>query len=370
MFRLLQIVNLFGFCCLTLVFQSVHSTSVKADVFTIRNVEVNEKAASELTAKAKALAAGQRTALVLLLKRITMLYDHDKLPKANNQLVSELVRDFSVADEKFGGGRYLGKVNVRFKPKAVRRLLEKMSIPFAETASRPLVVLPILVEGDTQLLWDEPNSWFDMWGEYARSDGLLPLVIPYRELSDISLISAEQASGGDLAGLRAVSEKYKTRGVLISIAQFSEIPERRVQRVEIKLISLGKNDRLDEKLFAYESQTEMSQTDFQKQVVLAQIQQLEEDWKQANLLSGGTNNTVTALVPAERLSDWLEIKKRLGRVATVKHVEIRRMSVREIEIRIRFQGATDQLRVALEQNGLGLLAYPGRDVWAVERLDQ
>ena len=370
MFRLSQIVNLFGFCCITLVFQTLYSTSVKADVFTIRNVEVNKKAASELTAKAKALASGQRTALSLLLKRITMLYDHDKLPKVNDELVTELVRDFSVSDEKFGGGRYLGKVNVRFRPKAVRGLLEKMSIPFAETASRPLVVLPILAEGDTQLLWDEPNPWFDMWGEYARSDGLLPLVTPHRELSDISLISAEQASSGDLAGLRAVSEKYKTRGVLVLIAQFSEIQEREVQRVEIKMINFGKNDLLDEKLFAYESQTEMSLTEFQKQVVLAQIQQLEEDWKQANLLSGGINNTMTALVPAERLSDWLEIKKRLSRVATVKHVEIRRMSVRETEIRIRFQGATDQLRVALEQNGLGLSAYAGRNVWTVERLDQ
>ena len=103
---------------------------------------------------------------------------------------------------------------------------------------------------------------------------------------------------------------------------------------------------------------------------MAQIQQLEEDWKQANLLIGGSNNTLTALVPAERLSDWLEIKKRLDRVATVKHVEIQRMSVRETEILIRFQGATDQLRVALEQNGLGLSAYDVRNVWTIERLEQ
>ena len=235
--------------------------------------------------------------------------------------------------------------------------------------SRPLVILPVLVEGDNQLLWDETNSWFDSWGEYVRLDGLLPLVVPHRELSDISLISAEQASAGNMESLRAVSEKYKARGVLVLIAEFNSILDSKIQRVEIKLISYSKNSPLDERLLAYESQVEMPVPEFQRQVVLAQKQQFEEDWKQANLLSGGSFNGLTALVPAKRLSDWLEIEKRLKQVATVKHIEISRMSVRETEINIRFQGATEQLRVALEQNGLGLSAHSGRNRWIVERLD-
>ena len=113
MFGWSQIVNLFGLLCLSAFVQTSYSLPIKADVFTVRNVEVNEKAPNELTAKSKALAAGQRTALSLLLRRITMISDHDRLPTADNQLVAELVRDFSVSGEKFGGGRYLGNLSVR-----------------------------------------------------------------------------------------------------------------------------------------------------------------------------------------------------------------------------------------------------------------
>ena len=370
MIRRLQIVNFLGFCWVLASFLTPTGGVLASDVFTIRNVEVNEKASSELTAKTKALATGQRLALAAMFKRVTILHDHARLPAATDQLVTELVRDFSVSDEKFGGGRYLGKLSVRFRPKAVRSLLEQMSIPFAETASRPLVVLPVLVSGKSQLLWDEPNPWFEIWGEVSSPHGLLPLLMPHGELSDVSLISAEQASAGHLNRLSAVSQKYSTRGVVVPVAEFSTIKARNVQRVEIKLITFSSTGHVKKALSAYESQPGMTEEEFQKHVALVLIQQLEEDWKQANLLTGGNVNALIAVVPVTKLAEWLAIKERLSQVATVKHVGIRRMSVRETEIAIRFQGAPDQLRVALEQNGLRLSSYADQTVWTLERLDR
>lgn len=374
MFRRLLIVNLIGWFCVLAPVLAPDLTpwggAAASDVFTIRNVEVNEKASSELTAKTKALAAGQRTALAAMFKRVTMLHDHGRLPEATDKLVTELVRDFAVSEEKFGGGRYLGKLSVRFRPKQVRNLLQQMDIPFAETASRPLVVLPVLAKGKSQLLWDEPNPWFDIWGELASPDGLLPLLMPHRELSDVSLITAEQASAGHLNRLRAVAQKYNTRGVVVPVAEFSVIKAKKVQRVEIKLITFSSTGHVKKALSAYESQPGMSEAEFHKQVALVLIQQLEEDWKQANLLTGGNVNALVAIVPVTKLADWLAVKERLAQVATVKHVGVRRMSVRETEVAIRFQGAPDQLRVALEQNGLRLSSYADQNVWMLERFDR
>lgn len=370
MFRRPRIVNFIGFCCVLAAFVLLFGGMASADVFTIRNVEVNEKASSELTAKSKALAAGQRRALTAMFKRITMLHDHGRLPAATDRLVTELVRDFSVSEEKFGGGRYLGKLSVRFRPKPVRNLLQQMYIPFAETASRPLVVLPVMVRGKSQLLWDEPNPWFDVWGEAATPDGLLPLVMPHRELSDVLLIAAEQASAGHLTRLRAVSQKYKTRGVVVPVAEFTTNAAKKVQRVEIKLITFASTGHVKKAVSAYESQPGMSEAEFHKQVALVLIQQLEEDWKQANLLTGGNVNALVAVVPITKLADWLHFKERLSQVATVKNVGIRRMSVRETEIDISFQGALEQLRVAFEQNGLRLSSYADQNVWMLERLDR
>ena len=73
------------------------------------------------------------------------------------------------------------------------------------------------------MLWDEPNQWFDIWGEVTAPDGLLPLLIPDRELSDIALVTAEQALAGNIMQLRAVARKYQSRGVVVPSAEFSEV---------------------------------------------------------------------------------------------------------------------------------------------------
>lgn len=366
MLRRLLIVNLISCYCLLLAV----SNTFAADLFTIRGVEVKEKAVSELSAKKKALARGQRKALGDMLKRITLQSDYNRLPPPTDTLTSDMVRDFSVSEEKFGGGRYHAKLSVRFKPKTVRALLRLMDIPFAETASRPFVVLPVMISDKAGLLWDEPNPWFDIWDEVVSPDGLLPLLMPGRELSDIALVTAEQALDGHLTQLRAVAQKYQTRGVVVPSAEFSEDKKKKIHRADIKLITFDNTGQVNKNMSAYESQPGMIISDFQKQVALVLIQQLREDWKTENLLTVGTMNSLVAVVPHSKLQDWLDVKDKLQNVATVKNVDMRRISVRESEITIQFRGDPKQLRVAFEQNGLNLSYAKGQNILMLQRLSR
>ena len=376
MFRRLLIVNFISCYCLLLVV----SNAFAADVFTIRGVEVKEKASSELSAKKKALAAGQRNALGELLKRLTLQSDYARLPVPTDALTGHMVRDFSVSEEKLGGGRYHAKLSVRFKPKTVRALLRRMDIPFAETASRPFVVLPVMISGKTPLLWDEPNPWFDIWGEVTAPDGLLPLLMPERELSDIALVTAEQALAGNIMQLHAVAKKYQSRGVVVPSAEFSEVAvppagfgeenKIKIHRAEIKLVTFYSTGKVNKEVSAYESQPGMTSYEFQKQLALVLIQQLRENWKTANLLTTGTMNSLVAVVPLSNLEEWIDVKDKLRNVATVKHFGIRRMSIRESEIIVQFQGDPKQLRVAFEQNGLNLSYAEEQNLWMLQRLSR
>ncbi|MDA0655707.1 MAG: DUF2066 domain-containing protein [Proteobacteria bacterium] len=365
MFRRLLIVNFISCCCLLLL----NGNAIGADVFAIRDVEVKERASNEVSAKTAALAAGQRKALAALLKRITLVGDHARLPRPTDQLVSEMVSDFAVSNEKFGGGRYHAKLSVRFKPDTVRSLLKRLNISFAETASRPMVVLPVLNEGNAYLLWDEPNSWFDLWAELVSPDGLLPLMMPLRELSDVSIITAEQALAGHLTRLRGIALKYNTRGVVVPVVEFSANKAKNVLRAEIKLITFAATGHVKRTASAYESQPGMAASEFHKQVALALIQQLQEDWKRANLLTSGNMNSLTARIPLTKLAEWLYIKEQLQKVATIKHIGMKRMSVRETEISILFQGDPGQLRVALAQNGLNLSQNTEQSIWLLQRIN-
>ena len=99
----------------------------EADLYTMRGVEADESADSEVAAKAAAIAAGQRLALTRVLQRLTQPADHARLPRADSAVLERVVRDFSVEEEQLGGGRYIATITVRFDPDGVPAGL---SMPF------------------------------------------------------------------------------------------------------------------------------------------------------------------------------------------------------------------------------------------------
>lgn len=133
------------------------------DVFSVRGVAVDARAADEFAAKSSGIARAQHDALRMLFERLTLSDDHDRLPQLDDPAVTRLLRDFSVDREKFGGGRYVASLTVRFKADGVRKALRDADIPFAETVSRPVLVLPVFQTAGSTILWDDANPWFSAW---------------------------------------------------------------------------------------------------------------------------------------------------------------------------------------------------------------
>jgi len=131
---------------LTLMTLSVSCLSVgvdASDLFTIRSISVDSEADDANTARKLALADGQERALKMLLKKLTLDADHDRLPVVEGSQLGDFVQGFEIANEQRSERRYLADVTVRFEPYAVRVLLWTAGIPFAESVSTPIVVLPV-----------------------------------------------------------------------------------------------------------------------------------------------------------------------------------------------------------------------------------
>ena len=69
----------------TIMGPSVSAYAQAVDVFTVRSVPVDARAADELTAKSVGIAAGQKSAFNGLLRRLTLQADHDRLPSVDDQ---------------------------------------------------------------------------------------------------------------------------------------------------------------------------------------------------------------------------------------------------------------------------------------------
>lgn len=336
-----------------------------ADIYSVSDIRIDERATDEVSAKSVGIAKAEREALRTLFERLTLRTDHERLPVITDTMLSQAVRDFAVSEEKYGGGRYLASLSVRFKPKVVRSLLHNAGISYAEVASRPNLVLPVFENAGSTILWDEPNPWFDAWLRREPPTGLVPLVLPLRDLSDISEISAEQAVTGDEPPLKAIATKYNAFGIFVILAQLTVDPVSNAPAVDVTVVHHQPGEAVQTSSRTFNAREGTDINGLLDWAVGEVIVDLEEAWKLANLQQIDSEQNISIVVPITRLGDWLSVRRKITSVPSVKQMNVARLSVREARINLMFLGQPEQLRRALALKDLEMDYQSDQDVWVV-----
>ena len=89
------------------------------------------------------------------------------------------------------------------------------------------------------------------------------------------------------------------------------------------------------------------------------MSKIEELWKAENLLKFESLGVVTATFPINSLSEWVDAKRRLEKVAVIENVQLVLFSRRKILLNINFIGQLEQLKLALAQSDLNLTEGEG-----------
>ena len=129
-----------------------------------------------------------------------------RLPAPRAAELNGMVFSLQIENERTSPTRYLATLTVNFRRDAIRNLLQRSQIAFAETATRPVLVVPVYNSAGAQLLWDDPNPWRQSWSIVRERNSLSPMVIANGDLTDVGLISAAQAASGDRARLAALAQ--------------------------------------------------------------------------------------------------------------------------------------------------------------------
>lgn len=324
------------------------------EVFTVTDVRVDATAETAAAARETALAEGQRRALGRLLERLTLRADHARLPALEPSQIAALVRNFEVEEEKTSPVRYLARLTVRFKPGAVRGLLRSHGVPFAETLSKPVLVLPVYDMAGALALWDDRNPWRTAWARQPKRDGLVPLVAPLADLADIADIGAEQAVRGDDARIAAIARRYGAADALVALARLRTVPLTNLPVLEVSVSRFGAVAQEETIVETFTAASPEGSEELLARAAEAVAVAVEENWKRDNLLRFDREGELTVAVPIEGLEDWLEVKRRLERVAFIRRSDLVYLSRGEARARLRFIGEQEQLTLALAQSDLVL----------------
>ncbi|MGH6899901.1 MAG: DUF2066 domain-containing protein [Geminicoccaceae bacterium] len=344
-----------------------------SNVFQVSGIPVDATAADAVAAREQALLQGQIEGLRRLLRRLAPATAHERLPAVGPGQIQAYVSSFEIADERVSSERYLAQLTVRYDPDAVRELLQTAALPYAETVSMPIVVLPVYRTGNGPRLWPDDNPWWQAWAEHLDSERLLRLILPLGDLQDMATVTPDGAMAGDTAALAALAQRYGADDVLLVIAtprgsgdaaadaEASAAAAPPALELEVRRSGI-EQPTPPETLVARPGETLEA---LMAEAVVGLQDSLDERWKSANLLRYDQAGTMVVDIPIARLSDWVEISRGLQGLTEVDRVDITmfarnnvRAQIRYIGDQIGFEEALGRLGLALSRKGESWLLLP------------
>lgn len=326
-----------------------------ADVFSVRDVAVDVTAGSATNARKAALANGQRKAFRTLLERLTLRTDHVDLPAISDSRIAELVSGIEVSDEKTSPVRYLAKITYHFKPDPIRELLSQEGLPFAETRSKPVLIIPVYQLAGTQLLWDDPNPWREAWEGYQHKESLVPFIVPKGDLADIADIGPAQAMAAIRKRLDTIARRYGATDTLVAVATLTINPAASRSNLDVSISRFGSAIQEYTNIFSFAGARGETVDSLLNHAVAEVAIQVEENWKRDNLMQlDSRQESLIVSIPITGISYWTDVRKRLDSIAFIRRKDVLSLTRNEVIVGLFFVGSTAQLKLALAQSDLHL----------------
>lgn len=352
-------------CILVTAFSCQANAATSDSVFTVQGVNVDITADDAADAREQAFAKAQAIAFGQLVERLLSSEQLAYFEMPESSVISALVKDFEITQEKLSQVRYIGTYTFRFKNDAVRNYLGAKGFAYTDLGSKPVLVLPFYQHGPETVLWGEQNPWLQAWSNTHTFEGLVPVVIPIGDLQDVSAIGDNQVLDYDPAKLAAMAERYNAGEAIIMLAtpQWSRRSQARDRTSPDRLIiTVYRTDRhrpeFANRLTLSRDELAEGENIFAAAVTRSR-QNLQQAWKSRTLTNAMQGNVLKARVRFESMKEWIETQQKLRKVQGVNGMRLLSLTQDEATIELQFQGDEERLRLALAQADMTLSAPRG-----------
>jgi len=207
------------------------------------------------------------------------------------------------------------------------------------------------------VLWDDPNPWRNAWNQGNFPPGLVPLILPLGDATDLAAADAPAADRGDDAALASISRRYNGADVLVTRATIKPGAPETVD-VNTTRYSPGSSGNARTWIGSYVAASGEAEPDFLQRAVAGTDAQIEEAWKAANVIDFGQAGALAVNVPVTDLQGWAAMQAKLSGISVIQRVDLLSLNRQMAQILIHYVGDPSQLRLALAQNNLDLSGDP------------
>lgn len=321
------------------------------DLFTVRNVGVDISSASASTARDQGVHEAQRRAFDLLFDRLTLDGARAALASPSADTIERMVQSFEIQEERTSATRYVGKLAIRFNAAAIRTFMRANNVAYAEVRSKPVLILPVDRSGGTAVLWQTGTAWRQAWANLApQQAGLVPVIVPFGEATDVADIGVDQALAGDATALRRIADRYGAGDVAVAVASGTTDAGLTLTVNLYPATNAAESFALTQVPLPSDG-TEAVPPSL-RAAVEAITHRLEERWTQASQIAGATEHDLSLTASFTDQAGWLGLRKRLAGIPTITQTRITSLSRHGATLDLRHVGDIAQLRTALAQRDL------------------
>ncbi|MEM9838797.1 MAG: DUF2066 domain-containing protein [Pseudomonadota bacterium] len=381
-------------------------------VFTVPEVSVFAEAKSSSQAQRQARDAGRALAFDTLLRRLVAEEDWIYLPRmAEDQpapasaqafgqglntggvgeesfetfsktpisLDRRALRSFeqetNVFNEKSSGTTYRASITYRFKPDAVRQLLQQARLPYSEQQARETMVLPVLQTENGTYLWEAKNPWARAWLAEPLAHELTPMILPRGDVLDVQAVTAMEARNLNAAQLRAFSERYQSPRMMLALGELTEVGNLyrfRVRLIEATPPALDDGAETGLGTMVADVTFQGGQDDFPalaRTAVEGAVQQLSNRWKRRTLVDYSTQRRFELTAWFSDTRGWAQISEAIDDSALVVDRRDGAFNNNGTKIVLTVVGEERQFRLAMAQKNLAV--WMDTDgVWHIAEADR
>ncbi len=311
------------FFCIFAFFATVQNTSINwGSAYSIKAIEVKNAGASSLAAKNSALKDARKQAFQLMIQKLIDKKELDRFETIDDTAIEFLIDSMQIMNEQMGEKSYKATVSFEFDKQRIEEFLRSKAVQFVVPVHKSIVVLPLLSEGAKTYLFEKDNLWLDQWRGHSFNQSLMTFVVPNGDLSDMSLLDAEDALIGASEKMAAVSARYQVSAVVVAYVGIATEGRRLTARVDFQEYDakgIKKNNTIRSHVLT-EVASETTKSDLLKKLLKISIDNIQ-DFVKAQFGGNQNHNLVYLKVPTKSSGDYYKYIKLLNESGMAQYIQ-------------------------------------------------
>ena len=331
------------------------TTFLYANTFKVSDIKISSPFEVNFK-KSRVIDSGFHSSFFNLLSMITTSGDRNKIKDITIKELKGMIDSFTISDEKFINNEYFAKLETTFNKKKILNFLEGKSIFPSIPIRNKVLLVPILVDTETDSIYlFNNNIFYEKWNEINKSYQLLDYLLPSEDIEDLNKIQ-EMSSSIENYDFIHLIKKYDLKDhIILTIYK---------NKNEVKILSkINLSNSVNINNQNYINVNLENKKDLNK--ILENLKNIYEDqWKKNNEINTSIKLPLTISIDSKNYKKIIRFEKVLGSLDLISDFYIIKFDNLNTQYKIIYNGSPNFF--LNDMNNMGFDLVMKNNVWKVK----